>query len=190
MCETKNFLLWLLQFVALLGLLAFILWLTLRPKDPSYTIVDFSVPVPDNGSGQDNQNGSLSYTLEIVNPNRDSDINYNDIFLLFYYNQDTIGEKTITHFHQGKDKTTQIMDHVNANARVWKALVNAISNKTGDLKVGLMTKIRYRTWGIKSKHHGMNLQGRVPIGSDGKISGKKKKIKLRNASKKWRVRLT
>ncbi|XP_059661720.1 protein NDR1-like [Cornus florida] len=195
MCESKSFTLWLLQVVVLLGLLAFFLWLMLHPKAPTYTIVGFSVPVPNNGSntttaGQGyDQNGSLTFYLEIKNPNKDSSVYYDDILLTFYYNQDTVGERTLPSFHQDKDKTSQFIDKVDANARVWKTLGKAIANKTAEVKVDLVTKFRYNMWGRTSKHHGMNLQGRVPIGSDGKISGKKK-IKLRKGFKKLRLKVT
>uniref|UniRef100_A0A5B7BV76 Uncharacterized protein n=1 Tax=Davidia involucrata TaxID=16924 RepID=A0A5B7BV76_DAVIN len=195
MCQPKSFTVWVLQVIALLGLLALCLWLSLRPKKPTYTITEFSVPVSNNGNStsmadQGGQSGTLSYTLEIKNGNKDSSIYHENILLTFYYNQDSAGENTISGFHLGKDKTTQIMDHVDINARVWRPLLIAIANKTAEVRVDLVSSIQYRTWGRKSKHHGMNLQGRVKIGSDGKISGKKKKIKLGRASKKWSLRVT
>ncbi|KAK9267891.1 hypothetical protein L1049_010328 [Liquidambar formosana] len=188
MCDSKNFYVWLLQVFALLGLLAFLLWLTLRPKNPTYTIVDFSAPTSNQSNNTSSENGAISYVLEIQNPNKDSGIYYNDILLTFYYGQDSVGEKTIPSFYQGKHKTRQLSDHFDANARVWKALRSTILNATAELKVGLVTKIRYKMWGRKSKRHGMNLQGQIRIGSDGKISGKNKKIKLKHTSKRWRSR--
>ncbi|XP_059636002.1 protein NDR1-like [Cornus florida] len=189
MCESKSLTQWLLQVVALLGLMAFFLWLGLHPRSPTYTIVGFSVPVSNNGSntatvGKGNdRNRTLTFYLEIENPNKDSSVYYDDILLKFYYNRVTVGKKALPSFRQGQDKTSQFIDRVDANAIVWKKLRNAIANKTAEVKVDLVTKFRYKMWGRMSKHHGMNLQGRVPIGSDGNISGKKK-IKLKRDSKK------
>lgn len=186
MCETKNLYLWLLQVAALLGILALCLWLILRPRPPKYTIVDFSIP--QSSLVNEGQNGTILYHIEIENPNTDSSLYYDDILLTFYFGQDTVGEKRIPAFHQGKGKTRHVVDFVNANPRVWKSFVNALtSNAKTELKVGLLSRIRYKTWGKKSKHHKLDLQGLVPVGKDGKISGKKKKIKLRHStSKKWR----
>ncbi|XP_021821570.1 protein NDR1-like [Prunus avium] len=184
MCETKNFYLWVLQFFGLLGLLALVLWLALRPESPEYTIVDITIPKSDIDNG--GQNGSILYVLEIKNSNKDSSIYYDDTILRLYYGSDTVGEKTIPSFRQGRGKTREVTDSVDVNPRVWKAIRNSISNATAELKVALLTRLRYRTWGVKSKHHGLHLQGKLLVGSDGKIFGKKKKIKLRRASKKWR----
>ncbi|KAH7569510.1 hypothetical protein JRO89_XS06G0176200 [Xanthoceras sorbifolium] len=192
MCQAKNLYIWLLQVIGLLGLLAFCLWLSLRPRNPTVTVVELSVPPGDNGSsviGDGNQNGTLYYNLEIQNPNKDSNIYFDDIWLTFFNGQDRAAEDKISAFKLGKDKTQRMAGrNVDVDGRVWKALRNAISNATAELKVGFVTRIRYRTWGIKSKHHGMNLQGSGKIGKDGKLLGKKKKFKLKHASKKWRVK--
>jgi hypothetical protein len=186
MCETKNLYLWLLQVVALLGILAICLWLILRPRPPQYTIVDFSIP-QSSLVNKEGQNGTILYNLEIENPNTDSTLYYDDIFLTFYFGQDTVGEKRIPAFHQGGKRTRQMIDYVDGNPRVWKSLLNAlISNAKAELKAGLLTRIRYKTWGKKSKHLKLELQGLLQVGKDGKISGKKKKNKLHPTSKKWR----
>ncbi|PRQ28538.1 hypothetical protein RchiOBHm_Chr5g0004101 [Rosa chinensis] len=59
------------------------------------------------------------------------------------------------------------------------AIRNSILNGTAELKGALRTQLQYKTLGRNSKHHGVNLQAVLPIGPDCKISGKKKKIKLR-----------
>ncbi|KAB2007265.1 hypothetical protein ES319_D10G016900v1 [Gossypium barbadense] len=188
MCETKSFYLWLLQVIGLLGILALCLWLAMRPKSPNYTIVNFSIPGANTSNESDH--GSIQYELDIQNPNQDSGIYYDDIFLVFYHGEDKVGRKTIPSFYQGKDKTRQVIDQVDVETRFWTVLRKAIMNATAELRVDLSTKIRYNTWGIKSKQHGINREGKIPIGKDGKISNKKKKVKLRHASKKWKQRST
>lgn len=190
MCKPDGYKVWLLQVIVFLGLLAFFLWLGLRPNEPTYTILDFTVLVPNNGNNTTivNENGTLLYNLEIWNPNTDSSIYYDDILLMFYHNQDTVGQKNIPHFHQGTDKRFTKMDQVDVDAKVWKTLVNAISNKTSEPKADIVTRIRYQTWGVKSKHHKMHMEGNLQIGSDGKLT-KKKKIKLKR-SKKLRMKFT
>ena len=199
--HNKSFGIWLFQVLVLLGLLAFFLWLGLRPKNPTYAIVDFSVPSSNSSNsnatslvdqGTQSQSGAVLFNLEIHNPNQDSGIYHDDISLTFYYGQDTVpvGQKTVPAFYQGKDETRQIVDSIDGNGQVWKTLLASIRNATAEMNVGLVTSIRYRTLGHKSKHHRMNLQGLIKIGSDGKILGMKKKVKLTQASKKWKLRAT
>ncbi|KAJ0081634.1 hypothetical protein Patl1_11026 [Pistacia atlantica] len=193
MCETKNFYLWLLQIVSLLGLLVLCLWLGLRPQNPTVAVVEISVPPIDNSSSpaaDGKQNGSLAYNLEIKNPNKDSIIWFDVISLRFFHGQDTAATDRISSFKLRKDATQYRANHLDVDGRVWKALRNALSNATAELKVEFLTGIRFKTIGIKSKHHkNHKLEGKVKLGKDGKISGKKKKIKLKHSSKKWRIKL-
>ncbi|XP_061354504.1 protein NDR1-like [Gastrolobium bilobum] len=186
MCEGKGFYLWLMQVIGLLGLIVLCLWLSLRPKSPSYSILFISLESPSS------QNGTIFYSLEIENSNKDSSIYYDDILLSFLYGQqeDTVAQTTIGSFHQGTGKTRVVTEVINAKPGAFKPLLNAISNATAELKVALITRLRYKTWGIKSKFHRLNLKGILPIDSDGKLSRKKKKYPLssRNNKKLGRVK--
>jgi len=183
MCEdNKSFYIWLLKVMGLFGLLVLCLWLALRPKSPSYSILLITVEQPSNS----NENGTISYSLEIENSNKDSSIYYDDTILSFSYGEqeDEVGQTTIGAFHQGTSNTRVESSTVNAKPRPFKPLLNAISNATAELKVALMTKYRYKTWGIKSKFQGLHLHGILPIESNGKLSRKKKKYPLHHNSKK------
>ncbi|KAL2349522.1 hypothetical protein Fmac_003522 [Flemingia macrophylla] len=184
MREGKGLYICLMQIVGLLGLIILFLWLSLRPKSPSYSILLISLEQPSNS----NENGTIVYNLEIQNSNKDSSIYYDDTILRFLYGQDgdedEVGETTMGSFHQGTSSTREQSGAVNARHRTFKPLIKAISNATAELKVALMTRYRYKTWGIKSKFHGLHLIGILPIDSDGKLSRKKKKYPLSHYSKK------
>ncbi|OMO76728.1 Late embryogenesis abundant protein, LEA-14 [Corchorus capsularis] len=170
------------------GLLALCLWLAVRPRSPNYTIQNFSVPAINDSNASDS--GIIQYELNIDNPNQDSGIYYDDISLIFYHGDDIVGNSTISAFYQGRNRNRQVLDHVSVKNDLWTALRNAIVNATAELRVDLSTRVKYKTWGIKSKHHGLRREGKVPIGKDGKISNKKKKVKLRRPSKKWKLKAT
>jgi hypothetical protein len=181
MCEEgKSFYIWLLQVICLLGLLVLCLWLALRPNSPSFSIVVISIDRPSN------QNGTIFYSLEMDNPNKDSSIYYDDIILSFLYGQqeDKVGEATVGAFHQGTNKNRIVSDIINAKPGPFKPLFKAISNATAELKASLTTRYRYKTWGVKSKFHRLHLKGILPIDSDGKLSRKKKKYQLTRSSRK------
>lgn len=180
MCEEgKSFYIWLLQVICLLGLLVLCLWLALRPNSPSFSIVVISIDRPSD------QNGTIFYSLEIGNPNKDSSIYYDDIILSFLYGQqeDKVGDATVGSFHQGTSKSRIVSDIVNTKPGPFKPLFKAISNATAELKASLTTRYRYKTWGVRSKFHRLLLKGILPIDSDGKLSRKKKKYPLTRRSK-------
>ncbi|KAJ1384390.1 Late embryogenesis abundant protein [Sesbania bispinosa] len=183
MCEGKSFYVWLMGLIGLIGLLVLCLWLSLLPKSPSYSILFISIETPSC----QNDTNKIFYSLEIENPNKDSGIYYDDIILSFLDGQqeddDKVGETTIGKFHQGVGKTRIVSDTVNFKPGALKPLLNSMSNATAELKVALMTRFRYKTWGIKSKFHGLHLKGNLPIDSDGKLSRKKNKYPLSHSYK-------
>ncbi|MED6192923.1 hypothetical protein PIB30_014496 [Stylosanthes scabra] len=185
MCDTeyKSFYLWLAEFIGFLGLLALCLWLALRPNDPTISITFVTIDQPSN------QNGTIFYSLQFDNQNKDSSIFYDDTTFFFLYGQrqDKVAETTIKSFHQGTSNTHEEAGAVDAKPGPLKTLLyNAIKNATTELKVALRTRFRYKTWGIKSRFHGLNLAANLPIGGDGKLkfSGKKNKYKLKKCSSK------
>ncbi|KAB2007266.1 hypothetical protein ES319_D10G017000v1 [Gossypium barbadense] len=188
MCETKNLCLWLVQLVYILGLLGFCLWLAVHPRSPDYTIIKFSVPLTNHNNGS--SHGRIEYELDIKNPNRDSCILYDDTFLTFYYGEDKVGNKTIPCFYQGKNREKseihRLSDQMDVETRLWTDLRKAIMNASAELRVDLSTKIVYYTWGIKSKQHGINREGKIRIGKDGMLLNNKE-VKLRHASKKLKL---
>ncbi|OVA11157.1 Late embryogenesis abundant protein [Macleaya cordata] len=191
MCKTKNFYLWVLQVVLLSGLLAFVLWLSLRPQNPIYTIVEFNFdPILSSAvqNTSSNSTSTISFSLEVENPNKDSSIYYDNINVTVYYESDSIGgTDVIPSFYQDKSESHQFKQFIHAEGQLLDKVFRAVSNRTAEFRVGLVTSIRFKTSGLKSKHHGMELQGRVKVGSDGKISGKKNKIRLRKSLKTRRL---
>ncbi|WCJ20308.1 NDR1/HIN1-like 3 [Euphorbia peplus] len=195
MCKgAVDFYLWLLKLVALLGILALCLWLSLRPKSPTFTIVELTLTPSDKNSSTGNnvnntQDGTISYTLEVSNPSKDSTVYYDEILLVFYFGQDSVGNNKIPAFEQGKGDKIQKSNHVDAHdKKVRQAISDGISKGKLDLMVDLATTIKYKTWGVKSRHHDVKLEAEIPVGSDGKILGKKKKIQLHGPSKKLKLR--
>ncbi|XP_025650821.2 protein NDR1 [Arachis hypogaea] len=189
MCDTeyKSFYLWLAEFIGFLGLLALCLWLALRPKEPTCSVTFVTIDQPSD------QNGTIFYSLEFENQNKDSNIYYDDSTFLFLYGQrqDKVAETTLKSFHQGTSSKRVESGTVHAKSELLKTLLsNAIKNATSELKVALRTRFHYKTWGIKSKFHGLNLATNLPIGGDGKLkfSGKKNKYKLKQCSTKKLVK--
>ncbi|XP_026435713.1 protein NDR1-like [Papaver somniferum] len=190
MCKTKNVYLWILQLVIFSTLLALVLWISLRPKNPTYTIVAFSINPTSSStdiaqqnttSSESSSNGTaiVSLNLEIENPNDDSSIYYDNVNVTVYYGEEEVGGTEIPSFHQGKGESHQFAKTVRTRGKI----LQAISNRTAEFRVGLITRIRFKTSGLKTKRNRMDLQGHVQVGSDGKISKKKKKVRLHRAAR-------
>ncbi|KAF5195289.1 Ndr1-like [Thalictrum thalictroides] len=172
-------------------LVEIILWLSLRPQSPTYTITDFSIPSLDNQNQNttssvisNNSNSTVSLVLKIKNPNKDYSIYFDDINMKLYHGSDALGVTTIKAYKQDKKENENFPRTIDADGPLRNVLREILKNGTTELRVGLDTKIRFKIWGRKTKHHGVQLDGRVPIGKDGKISGKNKGIKLHKRSKK------
>lgn len=164
--------LWLINFIILLGLLVLFIWLGIRPKNPNYTVTDFSV-----------QNGTIPFAIEFVNPNKESDVHYADINITCYYRDQILGSNLIPSFSQDGGDTTSKNGLISAGDKARKQLEAEIPKGGTRLEVTLMTKIRYQTWGIKSPRQKVRQGGELPVGPDGKMPGKNKLKK----SKKWSI---
>ncbi|PIA31905.1 hypothetical protein AQUCO_04700043v1 [Aquilegia coerulea] len=190
MCETKSFWLWISQVVLISGLLALVLWLSLRPQSPTCIVIDLSIPSLDNqnhnttSSINSTSQSNVLLVLKIKNPNKDYSIYFDDINVKLYHGSDVIGTTTIKAFKQDKKENDNFPQTIDADGPLRNVLTEIVKNGKTELRVGLDTKIRYKIWGRKTKHHGIKLDGRVPIGKDGKFSGKKKGVKLHKPSKK------
>ncbi|XP_043689430.1 protein NDR1-like [Telopea speciosissima] len=151
-----------------------VIWASLRPKTPIYTIVNFYVPaldVKNITSPVATKNQSLFIDMEISNPNKGIGIYYNQMSLTFYYGEAIVGLSSIASFYQGHNKTTRREVRVTGDQKLWKWASRPILNGTVDLTVGLVSPIRYKTFQFKSMPHLMELKAHVHLGSDGKIYG-------------------
>lgn len=181
--ECKTLTKWLLYVATLWGFLIYIIWYCVNPKQHTYTIQEFYFlrPNPGNYTPTSNSTRLFSFILEIKNPNKQTGIYHGKTSLKFGFGKWILGEETIPSFYQKKGGSTRQMEGyvTDADKRLGKKIVRAISNSTVELKVALVTKIRYRTFGWMTNHREVNLDGCIRIGSDGKILSNKKKIMLR-----------
>ncbi|XP_043689774.1 uncharacterized protein LOC122640625 [Telopea speciosissima] len=202
MCETRNFYLWLIQVVLLTVILFLLLWFLLPPRSPKYTINDFYVPAFNEAMNTTTttkeisiRNTTIIFHLEIENPNEDNTISSDAIKVTLFYGNDSLGE-TIFNQIVSLNKGSIIENGIVNGDRqlLQKAVSGVVRNRmttktktaaaTADLRMDLVTGVKYKMWFWKSKHHGVNMEGKVPVGKDGKISAKNKKLRLHRSPKK------
>ncbi|KAF8414085.1 hypothetical protein HHK36_002084 [Tetracentron sinense] len=170
---------WLLQVIIVLALASTVIWLSLQPKSPLYTIADVYVPAldvrnttfPRGGVGR---NSTIIFNVQISNPNKGIGIYYDEINFTLYYSEAVMGVCSIPSFYQGHSKTTQSEVSVHTQKQFWEAISNGT---VVDFMVDLAAVVRYKRFCSKTKHHQMDLQAHVPVSSNGTIVGEKN-IKL------------
>ncbi|KAH7662195.1 Late embryogenesis abundant protein LEA-2 subgroup domain-containing protein [Dioscorea alata] len=175
MANSHSFSLWLLEVFALSGLLIFFLWLSLHPSKPTYTITQFSI--------SDYQNNS-SFTIEISNNNRGGRVYLSDINITIYIDEVSAGNTMLPAFSQRHERTTTIMGGAKIDQRV-----HSVLHGKAELKVGLVTKVKYKIWLWKSKLHGMAVLATLPLGRDGKLKIKKAKMHRRHMASRSKRKL-
>ncbi|KAK9267192.1 hypothetical protein L1049_009612 [Liquidambar formosana] len=149
-----------------------------------YTITNLYIPALEgqNSTVHRNevfrQNTSIIFNLEISNPNKGIGVYYDGINLTLYYTDAIVGVKSMPAFYQGHKKTTLHKVLVNASQQFWRG----IEGGTLYLRVYLETAVKYKIFRSKTKHHQIDLEAYVPIGSDGRITGEKS-IKLHHTLK-------
>ncbi|XP_039139926.1 NDR1/HIN1-like protein 26 [Dioscorea cayenensis subsp. rotundata] len=168
MANSHSFSLWLLEVFVLSGLLIFFLWLSLHPSKPTYTITQFSISGDQNNS---------SFTIEISNNNRGGRVYFSDINITIYIDEISAGNTMLPPFYQRHESTTTIMGGAKIDQRVYGVL-----HGKAELKVGLVTRVKYKIWLWKSKLHGMDMVATLPLGGDGKLKIKKAKMHRRHTA--------
>ncbi|KAM3264598.1 protein NDR1 [Capsicum annuum] len=123
------------KLIVSLGVLALILWLSLRTTKPKCSIGDVYVRGLDKSVNSNNnmtrRDNHVSFQLNLKNEMKDKSIRYNDITLNFYYGTNTsypIGNYTFDGFKQGKDKEASKSGMIEAHNMPWDDAIKAVSN--------------------------------------------------------------
>ncbi|RZC59727.1 hypothetical protein C5167_007027 [Papaver somniferum] len=156
------------------GLTAVLLWLTLKPSSPKYSIESFYVPVLNKTStSQATVNSTtISFDLRLKNENRNKGIYYDalDLTFFFYFPENSsflrIGDITIPEFYQGHLKTAHRLESIQSYGVSWKdAKTHGSSTKM--FRVDLDTRVRYKIMLSRTKRHRMRLGVNVTVNNEG-----------------------
>ncbi|CAH9082374.1 unnamed protein product [Cuscuta europaea] len=162
-----------------IALIAFILWISLRPHRPRVRVEYFSFPALGNGSaaaaGRDAH--SISFNVTVRNSNQNIKIHYDAVLVKVSYDGQTIGNASFPkRFYQGAKNTTAFAGSItgaalNASSQHWTRLVAGASRGLVVFGLDLTSTIRFKvgsTW--KSREHRMNTNCGVGIGTDGMLA--------------------
>lgn len=172
-----TFYLWLLQVIILSLLLLFFLWLTLRPSSPSFTLTNFSINTTTS-----NNASSISFSIDFSNDNKRGRVYYDKINIAVYSRNASIATTRVDAFDQGHEKSSSVSGEVFGGGREWDEVVKVIERRRRvRLRVELVAAVRYRIWLWRSRWHWMDVEAGISVGFGGKISGRRKKIKMHRA---------
>ncbi|KAF3451663.1 hypothetical protein FNV43_RR07759 [Rhamnella rubrinervis] len=163
-----------LGLLLVVGMVAFILWLSLRPHRPRFHILEFSVP----GLSQDNgfNNAQISFNVTARNSNHNIGIYYDAMDGSVYYRDQKIGSlpSLLQPFYQEPKNTTVVHDvftgaSLTVNSQRWMEFMNDRSKGTVVFRLQLTSTIRFKISTWQSKRHRMYANCEVSVGPDGLI---------------------
>ncbi|KAL7592616.1 hypothetical protein Lser_V15G32115 [Lactuca serriola] len=161
---------WFLQVLIVLSMVAVVIWLITKPRNPKFTITAIQIPGSGNRSFtkyETLRNNSVDLDLQITNPNSGITICYLLIDVKLYNGGVLCGSKSLVSFCQRQRKTVTEEVLIDAD-REFRA-----GNAGGGarLRVRVETMVKYHSllsW--KTKIHHLGFEGFVRIGKEGNLT--------------------
>ncbi|KAL8461346.1 hypothetical protein ACS0TY_031909 [Phlomoides rotata] len=162
-----------LTFFLLLIVIAFILWLSLRPHRPRFHVQEFSIPALAEQGGF--QNAHIIYSVTARDVNQNIGVYYDSMQLtVFYEDQRVGGSPVLFPFYQKPKNTTVIAGELGGatltvTSQRWKQFMADLGRGEVVFRLEFRSTIRFRIWSWDSKHHKMHVRCPVGVGPDGLI---------------------
>ncbi|CAI0468130.1 unnamed protein product [Linum tenue] len=155
------------------GIVAFVLWLSLRPHRPRFFIETFSVPGLDQPGGF--QNAQVRFKVTVRNSNQHMVFHYGAMQGAVFYKDQQIGSARLTEpFDQGP-KTTKVLDEVLTGATLtvssqrWAEFQGDRSLGKVPFRLDITATIMFKVSTWRSETHRMHANCDVDVGPDGSI---------------------
>ncbi|XP_052183039.1 protein NDR1-like [Diospyros lotus] len=168
---------WSFQVALVLGMIAVVIWLSLIPKKPKFTIVDLYIPTLNTSTGNSSnyegiiQNTSLILILQVSNPNKGIAVFYSDMNIsLFHRGGDSIGKQAVPGFYQGHKSSLSCNVTTGADQ---KQLWRGDAGRVLDLRMRLEAAVRFKIIWWKTRHHRMDFEAFVVVDPRGKMQGQR-----------------
>ncbi|KAL6542900.1 hypothetical protein OROHE_010420 [Orobanche hederae] len=160
-----------LTLLFLVGIISFILWLSLRPHRPRFHVHEFSIP----GLAQEDgfQNAQIIYNVTARNSNPNIGVYYDSMQLAVFYEDRSIGGSPVLFpFYQEPKNTTVIAGRLGGasltvTSQVWQQFVAARAGGQVVFRLEVSSVIRFRISTWDSKRHKLHANCPVGVGPDG-----------------------
>ncbi|KAK7269980.1 hypothetical protein RIF29_22810 [Crotalaria pallida] len=162
-----------LSLLFILGLITFILWLSLRPHRPRFFIQDFSIP----GLAQDSgfQNAQITFNVSARNSNQAIGVYYESMGCAVVYGGQKIGSMPLLFPFYQEPKNTTVVDGVFSGATLtvsserWAEIQGDRARGSVVFSLELTSVITFHISTWHSKRHRMHASCDVRVGTDGYI---------------------
>lgn len=158
----------------LIGIITFILWLSLRPHRPRFYVQAFSISglAQEAGFG----NSQIIYNVTARNSNQNIGVYYDAMLLTVFYQEDQRigGLPVLFPFYQEPKNTTVIAGVLGGSALTvtgeqWQQFLADKARGEVVFRVEITSTIRFRISSWDSKRHRMHVNCPVHVGPDGLI---------------------
>ncbi|XP_043689429.1 NDR1/HIN1-like protein 2 [Telopea speciosissima] len=168
----------LLTLLLVVGILGFILWLSLRPHRPRFHSTNFLFPALAQDNGFDN--AQITFNVTIRNPNQNMGVYYYSMEGEVYYREQRIGATPLSlpssfPYYQESKSTIWIPGQLSVpttlvvNDLRWTELMEDRATGTVWFRLELTSRIRFKISMWESKPHRMHATCHVAVGQDGLI---------------------
>ncbi|XP_022886511.1 NDR1/HIN1-like protein 26 [Olea europaea var. sylvestris] len=162
-----------LTLLFLVGVITFVLWLSLRPHRPRFFVRELSIP----GLGQENgfANAKIIFNVTARNSNQNFGFYYDAIQMTVNYQDQSIGGETLAlPFYQEPKNTTILAGILGGNslrvtAGQWRQFMADHSRGAVAFSIELSSTIRFKISTWESKHHRIRATCPVAVGADGSL---------------------
>ncbi|KAL2454538.1 Late [Abeliophyllum distichum] len=162
-----------LALLFLVGIITFILWLSLRPHRPRFHVREFTIP----GLGQANgfANAQIIFNVTSRNSNQNVGFYYDAIHMTVNYKEQSIGGKTLALPFYQEPKNTTILTGIlggyslKLTTNQWQQFTADMSRGAVIFSVELSSTIRFKISTWESKRHRIRATCPVGVGADGSL---------------------
>ncbi|KAI3863088.1 hypothetical protein MKW98_015546 [Papaver atlanticum] len=163
-----------LALLLFLGIITFILWLSLRPHRPRFHMRNFSV----SGLNQENglENARIAFDVTARNSNQNIGIFYDAMDGTVFYQEKPVGTTPLLFpFYQSSKNTTWIHGEVGGTSldgdnEKGNKFINELGGGKVAFRLELTSTIRFKVSTWDSKRHRMHATCLVEVGQDGAVS--------------------
>ncbi|VAH29397.1 unnamed protein product [Triticum turgidum subsp. durum] len=146
----------LLTLVLIAGIILFVLWLSLRPHRPKFTLTDFSIPNVNRQSGAANLPVKLAVNEH--NPNQKIGIHFEAVYGSVYYDDELIASGPVMYpFYQPPKGDTLVQGEL------------AVGAGSVGLRLVLNSTVRFQVKLWDTKEHHMKADCGFKISGDGSL---------------------
>ncbi|KAM0912856.1 hypothetical protein ACQ4PT_012545 [Festuca glaucescens] len=163
----------LLTLVLVAGVILFVLWLSLRPHRPKFSLADFSIPNLNRQSGAANL--PLKFTVNEHNPNQKIGIHFDKVDGSVYYGNELIASgPAVNPFYQQPKSDTPVQGELSASGPTptdpaWPRFAAEVGAGSVGLRLVLTSTVQFQVKLWDTREHHMKVDCEFRVGGDGSL---------------------